>query len=65
MEITLHSEPEITDSNGDPYMATDTVHSDGKACGGRGEVWLRGPNLTSGYYKMPAKTAEDFDKEGW
>mmetsp|Transcript_8992 Transcript_8992/g.21036 ORF Transcript_8992/g.21036 Transcript_8992/m.21036 type:complete len:766 (-) Transcript_8992:88-2385(-) len=65
MEITLHSEPEITDSAGVPYMATDTVHSDGKPCGGRGEVWLRGPNLTSGYYKMEAKTAEDFDADGW
>lgn len=65
LEITLHSEPEITDSNGKPYLATDTVHSDGAVCAGRGEVWIRGNNVTSGYYKMPEKTAEDFDKDGW
>lgn len=65
MEVTLHSEPDITDSAGSPYLATDTTHVDGKPCAGRGEVWLRGPNLSSGYYKMPEKTAEDFDSDGW
>eukprot|EP00817_Percolomonadidae_sp_ATCC50343_P001337 CAMPEP_0117418488 /NCGR_PEP_ID=MMETSP0758-20121206/250_1 /TAXON_ID=63605 /ORGANISM="Percolomonas cosmopolitus, Strain AE-1 (ATCC 50343)" /LENGTH=501 /DNA_ID=CAMNT_0005199003 /DNA_START=344 /DNA_END=1849 /DNA_ORIENTATION=+ len=31
----------------------------------RGELWLRGNNITQGYYKNPEKTAEAFDKEGW
>lgn len=64
-EVTLHSEPEITDSNGNPYLATDTVHSDGTPCCGRGEVWFRGPSLSSGYYKNPKLSAEEFGKDGW
>mmetsp|Transcript_46360 Transcript_46360/g.100815 ORF Transcript_46360/g.100815 Transcript_46360/m.100815 type:complete len:745 (-) Transcript_46360:100-2334(-) len=65
VEITLHSEPEITDANGNSYLSTDTTHSDGSECAGRGEVWLRGTSITSGYYKMAEKTGEDFDKDGW
>ncbi len=33
--------------------------------GDDGEVLLRGGNVTAGYYKEPAKTAETFDAEGW
>eukprot|EP00310_Coccolithus_braarudii_P020572 CAMPEP_0183331580 /NCGR_PEP_ID=MMETSP0164_2-20130417/921_1 /TAXON_ID=221442 /ORGANISM="Coccolithus pelagicus ssp braarudi, Strain PLY182g" /LENGTH=788 /DNA_ID=CAMNT_0025500093 /DNA_START=25 /DNA_END=2391 /DNA_ORIENTATION=+ len=65
IEIALHSEPEITDTNNAPYLSTDTVHSTGEACGGRGEVWLRGSNVTGGYYKMAELTKADFDEEGW
>jgi len=65
IEIALHSEKEITDSNGNPYLATDTKHSNGAACAGRGEVWLRGTNVTNGYYKMPEQTASEFDKDGF
>mmetsp|Transcript_8270 Transcript_8270/g.17982 ORF Transcript_8270/g.17982 Transcript_8270/m.17982 type:complete len:749 (-) Transcript_8270:100-2346(-) len=65
VEIALHSEPDITDSNGKPYLCTDAMHADGTDCEGRGEVWIRGNNITSGYYKMPKVTAEEFDKDGW
>jgi len=64
IEITLHSEPEITDSNGEPYLTTDTSHY-GVPCAGRGEVWLRGNNITKGYYKLPEQTAADFDQDGF
>ena len=46
-------------------MATDTKHSDGSPCAGRGEVWLRGVNVSAGYYKMPDLTKSDFDRDGW
>jgi long-chain acyl-CoA synthetase len=65
IEVTLHSEPEITDANGKPYMTTDEAHSNGKPCAGRGEVWLRGTNITAGYYKMPEQTKAEYDSEGW
>ena len=65
VEVTLHSELEITDADNKPYLATDTVHSTGAPCAGRGEVWLRGVNVSAGYYKMAALTGEDFDKDGW
>uniref|UniRef100_A0A7S4VNU1 AMP-dependent synthetase/ligase domain-containing protein n=1 Tax=Alexandrium monilatum TaxID=311494 RepID=A0A7S4VNU1_9DINO len=65
VEFTLHSEPDITDSKKKPYLATDKEHANGQPCLGRGEVWIRGPGVTSGYFKQPEKTAEDFDKDGW
>eukprot|EP00966_Prymnesium_polylepis_P127681 2952371-Prymnesium_polylepis.1 len=46
-------------------MTTDTKHSNGTACKGRGEVWLRGTNITGGYYRMPKETASEFDADGW
>ena len=64
-EVCLASESEITDANNQPYLATDTVHSTGEACAGRGEVWLRGVNVSAGYYKMGELTRSDFDAQGW
>ena len=43
-------------------MTTDSKHSNGVACRGRGEVWLRGNNVTSGYYKMEKETKAEFDR---
>jgi len=31
----------------------------------QGEVYLRGPSVSQGYYQMPEKTREDFDEDGW
>ena len=37
------------------YLATE----------GKGEICIRGPNVFSGYYKDPAKTAETITPDGW
>lgn len=31
----------------------------------RGELCIKGPSVTCGYYKRPDKTAEAFDSQGW
>jgi len=47
------------------YKSTDTSHSDGTPCMGRGEIIFRGVNVFKGYYKMPDKTEETIDSDGW
>ncbi|CAK0870329.1 unnamed protein product [Prorocentrum cordatum] len=64
VEIKLGPCGEIMDRSKKPYLASDTMHYS-MPCAGRGEVLIRGPSVSSGYFKQPDKTAEVFDKEGW
>jgi feruloyl-CoA synthase len=43
-----------------PGLELKLVDSDGKT-----EVRYKGPNITPGYWRMPAETAESFDEEGF
>jgi long-chain acyl-CoA synthetase len=51
-EVRLVSVPELS------YSVDDTPYP-------RGEVCLRGPSTFAGYYRMPQKTAEVFDDDGF
>mmetsp|Transcript_11315 Transcript_11315/g.45824 ORF Transcript_11315/g.45824 Transcript_11315/m.45824 type:complete len:780 (-) Transcript_11315:430-2769(-) len=63
VEIKLES-VDITDAHNKPYRSTDTSHL-GAPCEGRGEILIRGPPLSVGYFKQPDKTAEVFADDGW
>jgi long-chain acyl-CoA synthetase len=65
VEAMLQSEPEFKDNAGFPYLHTDRKGSKGEPVLGRGEICLRGPCISVGYYKLPDKTKEDFDSEGF
>lgn len=65
VEAILQSEPDFKDSAGFSYLATDTKGAKGEPVLGRGEICLRGPCISSGYYKNPDKTKEEYDAEGF
>lgn len=51
------------DSVGKSFFNTD-IHIHAPNEEGEGEVWLRGENITPGYYNDPAATADSFE-DGW
>lgn len=55
-------------SCGLPYLTVETkiVDDEGNEVpdGERGELWLRGPSITSGYWNQPETTAKAF-RDGW
>ena len=64
-EIKLESTPEVGDKAGQPYLSTDRFDVSGNPVFGRGEVLIRGGQISCGYYMMPDKTAEVFREDGF
>src|SRR5690606_4233378 len=56
-------------SVGKPQMLLDVriVGAEGRdvAEGETGEIWMRGPGLTPGYWNRPQETAKAFTEDGW
>ncbi|MEQ1820869.1 MAG: AMP-binding protein, partial [Terricaulis sp.] len=56
-------------SVGKPLMLLDVRIVDGDGndvpAGESGEIWMRGPGLTPGYWKKPEETAKAFTTDGW
>jgi long-chain acyl-CoA synthetase len=65
VEIKMESTPEVMDKNGNPYLSTDTEDVDGNPVFGRGEILIKGTQISKGYYLMPDKTKEVFRDDGF
>lgn len=65
IECKLVSTPDIGDKAGQPYLSTDRFDVEGEPVFGRGEIVVRGTNISSGYYMMKDKTKEEFREDGW
>lgn len=63
-EAKMVSCPEICDKAGQPYLSTDRLDVEGEPIYGRGEVCIKGINISSGYYMMEEATKESF-VDGW
>ncbi|MEO1483794.1 MAG: long-chain fatty acid--CoA ligase [Myxococcota bacterium] len=51
----LHNEVKLVDEQGVDVLEPNTV----------GEIWIRGPNVTPGYWRNPEATAKAITEDGW
>lgn len=61
VEIKLVDVPEMNYTSNDVVVGEDGILIPQP----RGEVCFRGPGIMTGYYKLPEKTAESIDSDGW
>lgn len=59
----VHNEFKLVDIPDMRYLSTDR-DEEGNARP-RGEIWVRGPNVSPGYYLAPSLSAESFTEDGW
>lgn len=64
-EVKLLSCPEFKDSGAQPYLSEDRKDSEGNPVWGRGEVLVKGNNVTVGYYMQPDKSKEEYGEDGF
>jgi len=64
-EVKLESCPDVSDKAKMPYLIDDTRDVEGNRIFGRGEVLVRGNNVSLGYYMMEEKTKEEWTADGW
>lgn len=64
-EVKLESTPDVKDKAGLPYLSTDTKDVEGNAVFGRGEVLVKGPHITKGYYMMEEETKKVYRPDGF
>ena len=64
-EVKLESCLEINDKAGLPYLKEDTADVQGNPVFGRGEVLVRGHNISKGYYMLEEKTKEEWTSDNW
>jgi len=59
----------IAPRDGDPHVGSagkaSTLSTTEAKVSAEGELLLRGPSVMKGYYKMPERTAQAIDAEGW
>lgn len=65
VEVKMESTPDVCDKKKNAYLSTDVVDVDGNPVFGRGEILVRGPSISCGYYMEPEKTKEEFKEDGW
>ncbi|WP_225729223.1 MULTISPECIES: class I adenylate-forming enzyme family protein [unclassified Nocardia] len=63
-----HQHPELLNTVGRPVPGVEVsirdIDDEPLATGRTGEIWVRGPGLMSGYYKLPELTAQVL-RDGW
>jgi long-chain acyl-CoA synthetase len=65
VEVKLESTPDVGDKAGQSYLSTDRRDVEGNPIFGRGEIVVRGSNITCGYYMMAEKSKDEFKEDGW